>query len=152
MRVTPLGALDGGGMIEKLSLVSTLVDIDGNSYIDTRQCIVRGMSTTSSPQTCCALGTGSLTDTEATGYAAMFKVLAEPVRLRILAELAAAGCGPISVNELTTLMGLSQPTISHHLKRMTEAGLLERSQEGRHVYHQVQPAPFAQLRTVLQIG
>ncbi|MGP6174093.1 ArsR/SmtB family transcription factor [Corynebacterium sp. A21] len=101
---------------------------------------------------CCSLGSGPLTDTESERYAALFKVLAEPVRLRILSNLAAGGCGPVSVNELTELMGLSQPTISHHLKKMTEAGLLERIPEGRMVKHRVRPELFVELRTVLQLG
>ncbi|MGJ0184026.1 ArsR/SmtB family transcription factor [Corynebacterium glyciniphilum] len=103
-------------------------------------------------QQCCSLGTGPLSQDDSVHYAGLFKVLAEPVRLRILSQLAAAGCGPVSVGELTTMMGLSQPTISHHLKKMTEAGLLERYRDGRTVIHQVRPAVFAQLRTVLQIG
>lgn len=118
------------------------------------------MSTTQSPpdvgaldvQQCCSLGTGPLTQDESVRYAGLFKVLAEPVRLRILSQLAAAGCGPVSVGELTEMMGLSQPTVSHHLKMMTEAGLLERHRDGRSVIHQVRPEVFAQLRTVLQIG
>lgn len=101
---------------------------------------------------CCSLGTGPLTEDESVCYAEVFKVLAEPVRLRILSELAAAGCEPASVGDIVDMMGLSQPTISHHLKKMTEAGLLERRREGRSVIHQVRPEAFADLRTVLQIG
>lgn len=103
-------------------------------------------------QQCCSLGTGPLTQDESVRYASLFKVLAEPVRLRILSQLAATGCGPVSVGELTEMVGLSQPTISHHLKMMTEAGLLDRHRDGRTVIHQVRPDVFAQLRTVLQIG
>lgn len=137
-----------------------VVDIQNRSNIDIRQCIVVTMSTTQplpdtptpDVQQCCSLGTGPLSQDDSVHYAGLFKVLAEPVRLRILSQLAAAGCGPVSVGELTTMMGLSQPTISHHLKKMTEAGLLERYRDGRTVIHQVRPAVFAQLRTVLQIG
>ncbi|WP_156228819.1 ArsR/SmtB family transcription factor [Corynebacterium comes] len=100
---------------------------------------------------CCSLGTGPLTDAEAGRYATLFKVLAEPARLRILSQLANGGCGPVSVNELTDLVGLSQPTVSHHLKRLTEAGLLEKIREGRTVTHRVRPELFAELRTVLQM-
>lgn len=103
-------------------------------------------------QQCCSLGTGPLTQDASVRYAGLFKVLAEPVRLRILSQLADAGCGPVSVGELTEMMGLSQPTISHHLKMMTESGLLERYRDGRNVIHQVRPDVFAQLRAVLQIG
>ncbi|MCS5480323.1 metalloregulator ArsR/SmtB family transcription factor [Corynebacterium sp. YIM 101645] len=100
---------------------------------------------------CCSLGTGPLSDDEAARYAALFKILAEPARLRILSQLAAGGCGPVSVNELTELVGLSQPTVSHHLKKLTDAGLLERIREGRNVTHRVRPELFAELRTVLQM-
>lgn len=101
---------------------------------------------------CCSLGTGPLDEQDSARYAELFKVLAEPTRLRILSHLAAAGCGPVSVNDLSALVGLSQPTVSHHLKLMTHASLLERHREGRTVVHTVQPEIFAELRTVLQIG
>ncbi|AGN19245.1 ArsR family transcriptional regulator [Corynebacterium glutamicum SCgG2] len=104
------------------------------------------------PTECCTLATGPLSSDESEHDADLFKVLGDPVRLRILSQLAAGGCGPVSVNELTNLMGLSQPTISHHLKKMTEAGFLERVPEGRVVLHRVRPELFAELRTVLQIG
>lgn len=134
-----------------------VIDIQTTSNIDVRQYIVGNMTASQIlPLTdlsdCCSLATGPLSDDEAERYATLFKVLAEPVRLRLLSQLAAGGCGPVSVNELTELMGLSQPTISHHLKKMTEAGLLERTREGRTVLHTVRPELFAELRTVLQIG
>src|SRR5699024_10850835 len=53
--------------------------------------------------------------------------------------------------ELTEMSGLSQPTVSHHLKRLTEAGLLDQVRVGRTVTHQVRPELFAELRTVLQL-
>src|SRR5699024_12700329 len=53
--------------------------------------------------------------------------------------------------ELTETSGLSQPTVSHHLKRLTEAGLLDKVRVGRTVTHQVRPELFAELRTVLQM-
>lgn len=100
---------------------------------------------------CCSLGAGLLTDNEAAHYASMFKVLADPGRLQILSRLAAEGCEPMSVSELAQRSGLSQPTVSHHLKKLTEAGLLEKSRSGRAVTHSVCPGPFAELRTVLQM-
>ena len=101
---------------------------------------------------CCSLGSGPLSADESVRYSTLFKVLAEPARLQILSQLAAGGCGPVTVNELTEKVGLSQPTVSHHLRKLTEAGLLERSREGRSVIHRVKPELFAELRTVLQIG
>lgn len=101
--------------------------------------------------TCCSLGKGPLSEAEAGRYATLFKVLADPTRLQILSHLAAEGCGPISVNELTEISGLSQPTVSHHLKRLTETGLLDKIRTGRTVTHRVRPELFAELRTVLQM-
>lgn len=100
---------------------------------------------------CCSLGSGPLTEQQAERYATLFKVLADPARLRLLSRLAAEGCGPVSVGELTERSGLSQPTVSHHLKRLTETGLLEKVRVGRTVTHQVRPELFAELRTVLQM-
>lgn len=100
---------------------------------------------------CCSLGAGLLTHAEADRYAQLFKVLADPARLRLLSQLAEDGCGPISVSELAAQSGLSQPTVSHHLKKLTDAGLLTKTRQGRTVTHQVLPGTFAELRTVLQM-
>lgn len=100
---------------------------------------------------CCSLGAGVLADVDAARYAELFKVLADPERLKLLSRLAEEGCGPLSVNELTDLSGLSQPTVSHHLKRLTDAGLLEKQRQGRFVTHRVRPELFAQLRAVLMM-
>ena len=125
------------------------------SIIDTCQYEIVGiMAVPNSPPTasaCCSLSTGLLTHAEADRYAQLFKVLADPARLRLLSQLAEDGCGPISVSELAAQSGLSQPTVSHHLKKLTDAGLLTKTRQGRTVTHQVLPGPFAELRTVLQM-
>lgn len=100
---------------------------------------------------CCSLSADALTDAEADHYAQLFKVLADPARLRLLSQLAEDGCGPISVSELAAQSGLSQPTVSHHLKKLTDAGLLHKTRRGKTVTHTVCPEPFAELRTVLQM-
>lgn len=100
---------------------------------------------------CCSLSAGLLTHEEAEYYAQLFKVLSDPTRLRLLSQLAEDGCGPISVSELATQSGLSQPTVSHHLKKLTDAGLLRKVRNGKTITHEVCPAPFADLRTVLQM-
>ena len=100
---------------------------------------------------CCSLGSGLLSEDDATRYSALFKVLADPGRLQLLSRIAEEGCEPMSVNELTQRSGLSQPTVSHHLKMLTEAGLLEKSRQGRTVIHRLRPELFAELRTVLQM-
>ena len=100
---------------------------------------------------CCSLGSGLLSEDDATRYAALFKVLADPGRLQLLSRIAEDGCEPMSVGELTQRSGLSQPTVSHHLKMLTEAGLLEKSRQGRTVIHRLRPELFEELRTVLQM-
>lgn len=100
---------------------------------------------------CCSLGSGLLSEDDATRYADLFKVLADPGRLQLLSRIAEEGCEPMSVGELTQLSGLSQPTVSHHLKMLTEAGLLEKSRQGRTVIHRLRPELFAELRAVLQM-
>lgn len=100
---------------------------------------------------CCSLGSGPLSADESVRYATLFKVLSEPARLQILSRLAADGCGPVSVSDITESIGLSQPTVSHHLRKLTEAGLLERVQQGRTVIHSIRPELFAELRTVLHM-
>ena len=79
-------------------------------------------------------------------------MLGDPTRLSLLSQLAAEGCGPVSVNDLTKSSGLSQPTVSHHLKKLTEAGLLTKERTGRTVTHAVVPTAFAELRAVLDLG
>ncbi|SDS72828.1 ArsR/SmtB family transcription factor [Corynebacterium timonense] len=101
---------------------------------------------------CCPLTTEPLSPADADRHAAAFKVLGEPVRLRIISLLAAEGCPPTTVGELAEALELSQPTVSHHLKRLTEAGFLARRPEGRRVVHTVRPELFADLRTVLSVG
>lgn len=101
---------------------------------------------------CCALGSGPLNDDEAQRYAQLFAVLGDPVRLTIVSRLAAEGCTPMSVTEITELTHLTQPTISHHLKKMADAGLITRTRDGRRVLHALEPVPFAELRTILNIG
>ena len=91
---------------------------------------------------CCSLGSGPLPPEDAERYAALFKVLADPARLRLLSRLAAEGCEPMSVTALTEYSGL---------RKLAEAGLLKKSRTGRTVTHEICPAPFAELRTVLQM-
>jgi ArsR family transcriptional regulator, arsenate/arsenite/antimonite-responsive transcriptional repressor len=71
---------------------------------------------------------------EAERLAAVLKVLADPARLRLLSLIAAHPGGEACVCELTEPLGLSQPTVSHHLKVLTTAGLLEREQRGVWAY------------------
>jgi ArsR family transcriptional regulator len=86
------------------------------------------------PITCCApLAAPVLDEAEATATAELFKALSDPARVRIVNVLAGAD-GPVCACEFEPALGLSQPTVSHHLKKLTDAGLIEREQRGKWAY------------------
>ena len=90
-----------------------------------------------------------LDEAEAGSLAAALRVLADPARLRLLSLIGAHPNGEACVCELTEPLGLSQPTVSHHLKVLTEAGLVGREKRGRWVYYWVLPEPIELLRGAL---
>lgn len=79
----------------------------------------------------------ALGKTDAEELAATLKALADPVRLRVLSFIAAQPDGEACVCHVTAPVGLSQPTVSHHLKVLHVAGLLEREKRGAWVYYRV---------------
>jgi ArsR family transcriptional regulator, arsenate/arsenite/antimonite-responsive transcriptional repressor len=90
-----------------------------------------------------------LDEQEATKLANALRVLADPARLRLLSIIGAHAQGEACVCNLTVPLGLSQPTVSHHLKVLTEAGLLGRERRGRWVYYRMLPEPIELLRGAL---
>lgn len=83
---------------------------------------------------CCApLAAETLSDEEAGATAELFRALADPARVRIVNLLASAG-EPVCACNLNDPVGLSQPTVSHHLKKLVDVGLLEREQRGKWAY------------------
>ena len=84
--------------------------------------------------------------------AAGFKVLADPVRLQLLSLIANATAGEMCACDLVEPTGRSQPTVSHHLSILTEAGLLTREQRGKWAYFRVDPERVAVLRDALGTG
>jgi ArsR family transcriptional regulator, arsenate/arsenite/antimonite-responsive transcriptional repressor len=88
---------------------------------------------------CCGpLAGATLSDEEAAATAEVFKALADPARVRIVNVLATSG-EPVCVCHLIEPLGLSQPTVSHHLKKLTDAGLLDREQRGKWAYYALRP-------------
>lgn len=86
------------------------------------------------PIVCCQpLAAPALSDADAESTAALFGALADPARVKIV-NLLARSTAPVCACEFEPAVGLSQPTVSHHLKKLTEAGLLEREQRGRWAY------------------
>lgn len=82
--------------------------------------------------------------------AAALKVLADPARLRVLSLLATTEGSEVCACNLTEPLALSQPTVSHHLKVLTEAGLLEREQRGKWAYFRLVPERLAIVRAALR--
>lgn len=98
---------------------------------------------------CPPLLDGRLERGEAERVAAALKVLAEPARVQLLSLIQSQPEREACVCHLTAPLGLSQPTVSHHLKVLLEAGLVEREQRGSWAFFRVRPEPLAALRAVL---
>jgi ArsR family transcriptional regulator len=109
--------------------------------------MMSGMPPTSLPlltddlSSCCAPGTGAGLDVDsAQRLAALLKVIADPTRLRLLSLVAAHGVdGEACICNLIEPVGLTQPTVSHHMKMLVDAGLLEREQRGKWAYYRQVP-------------
>ena len=92
------------------------------------------MSAALEPVACCApLGAPRLSEEEALATADLFRSLADPARVRIVNLIAAARTS-VRADDFIEPLGLSQPTVSHHLKKLTEAGLLAREPRGKEAY------------------
>ena len=88
-------------------------------------------------RSCCATVTGgALDEADAERIARVFKALGDPTRVRLLSLIAASADGELCVCDLTDPVGLSQPTVSHHMKLLVEAGLVTREQRGKWAYYQ----------------
>src|SRR3954451_9267097 len=100
---------------------------------------------------CCRpLGTPALGDDEAAATATLFKALADPARVKIV-NLLATSPAPVCACEFEPALGLAQATVSHHLKKLTEAGLLEREQRGKWAYFSLDPAALARVAALVQL-
>ncbi|MGW5735924.1 MULTISPECIES: ArsR/SmtB family transcription factor [Streptomyces] len=99
---------------------------------------------------CCpALLAAPMDQDQAVQLAKVFKALGDPVRLRLLSMIASREGGEICVCELTPAFDLSQPTISHHLKLLKQAGLIDSERRGTWVYYRLLPATTDKLAAVL---
>ena len=99
---------------------------------------------------CCApLAAEALDSADAAYLAQQFAALADPVRLRLVSLLATAEAGEVCACDLVEPVGRSQPTVSHHLKILTEAGVTRSEKRGRNMWYSVVPETLAALRAVL---
>jgi ArsR family transcriptional regulator len=90
-----------------------------------------------------------ITSAEAETLASGFKALADPTRLRLISLVAAHEDDEACVCELTDPVGLSQPTVSHHLKILVDAGILTREQRGKWAYYRLVPETLKELATLI---
>ena len=98
---------------------------------------------------CPPLLAGPLDAGEAAGLAQALKVIADPTRLRLLSLIQAQPTGEACVCHLTEPLELTQPTVSHHLKVLLDAGLVEREQRGSWAYFRVVPGQLRALSDLL---
>ncbi len=104
-------------------------------------------------ESCCApLRTAPLDSTEAAELAHRFAALADPVRLRLLSLLATDVDGAVCACDLVEPVGKSQPTVSHHLRILREAGLATSEKRGTNVWYAAVPAALESLREALGPG
>jgi ArsR family transcriptional regulator, arsenate/arsenite/antimonite-responsive transcriptional repressor len=104
-----------------------------------------------SPVACCApLVAPVLDEEQAVATAELFKALGDPARVRIVNVLATTA-QPVCGCELTGPLGLAQPTVSHHLKKLLEAGLLEREQRGKWAYFSLRRDAVEKLAAVADL-
>jgi ArsR family transcriptional regulator, arsenate/arsenite/antimonite-responsive transcriptional repressor len=109
------------------------------------------VSAAAEPVACCGpLAALTLSDDEAAATADVFKALADPARVRIVNVLATIG-KPVCVCHLIEPLRLSQPTVSHHLKKLTDAGLLEREQRGKWAYYTLRAEAVETLAAVVDL-
>lgn len=101
-------------------------------------------------EACCAARSADLIPADdAARLAEVFKALADPTRVRLLGYVASAGGGTVCACHLPGELGISQPTLSHHLKKLVAAGLLDRQQKGRWAHYTARPQTLDAVRAYL---
>lgn len=79
------------------------------------------------------------------------ETLGDPTRLRLLSHVTDQGCQDVCACDLTDELGITQPTVSHHMKKLVDAGLITRHQRGKWAHYSVVPEAFDQLRNLLDV-
>jgi ArsR family transcriptional regulator len=101
---------------------------------------------------CCSPLTGGvLAEDAAQQLSRVFKALGDPTRVRLVSLIAAAEGAEACICDLTEPVGLSQPTVSHHMKLLADAGLVSRDQRGKWAYYRLVGDTFEALRTALGV-
>lgn len=123
-------------------LTSTSVNTRGRMvYMNTLEAV----DATDTQASCCnTVDRHVVGDLEAQQLAKVFKALGDPTRVKLLSLISASAGAEMCVCDLTEPVGLSQPTVSHHMKQLVEAGLVTREQRGRWAYY----SPVASVLTM----
>jgi ArsR family transcriptional regulator len=98
---------------------------------------------------CCSVLQEPLSEPEAIEHATAFAALGDPARLRLLNLIATAPAGEACVCDLVEPIGKSQPTVSHHLRVLADAGLVTSERRGRWAWYRAVPEQLERLRAVL---
>ena len=112
------------------------MNVDTNSTRDTLTC-------------CGSAGEAALSDAEAIELADALRALADPVRLRLVSIIATSATGEVCACDLPESLDRSQPTVSHHLSRLVQAGILERDQRGKWAWFRLHSERLSELSAVL---
>jgi ArsR family transcriptional regulator len=108
----------------------------------------RALPLVGGPQ-CCPSGLAEPMDRDsAEGLARLLKAVADPARLQLLAVIRASDSGEVCACDFTAPLALSQPTVSHHLKVLTEAGLISREQRGTWAWFSLVPERISEIAAV----
>lgn len=128
---------------------------DHAAHIDKCQCVGQNGAMSSLPVTidttagsCCASGQ-AMDEGTAQDLAKVFKALGDPTRVKLLSMIVASTNGEMCVCDLTEPVGLSQPTVSHHMKLLVEAGLVTREQRGKWAFYQPTTSTLAEAVSAL---
>lgn len=112
----------------------------------------RGQDSEVSREGCCSTVPGSgLEQHEAEHLARSFKALGDPTRVRLLSLIAASQSGEACICDMTDVVGLSQPTVSHHMRQLVDVGLVTREQRGKWAYYAVVDDALERLRRDLGV-
>jgi ArsR family transcriptional regulator, arsenate/arsenite/antimonite-responsive transcriptional repressor len=95
-----------------------------------------------------SIASAALSDVDAEATALLFRALGDPARVRILNVLASSGA-PVCVCELVEVLGLAQPTVSHHLRKLVDAGLLIREERGKWSFFSIDPVACSRLASLV---
>jgi len=99
---------------------------------------------------CVSLATPALSDEEAEATARLFAALGDPHRVKIV-NLLATSSEPVCVCKLTKPLGLAQPTVSHHMRKLVEAGLLDREQRGKWAFFSLNQEAVSKLAGLIDL-